>query len=141
MKAILVEAKTSPTLLFGDKLKEEMKVLSEKSISLAVDGAMDRHRLSRSFLPRRGVRNTDALRTPGTRATKGPSTAVSTRNVRITKKDQGKRTVTEKRMNVSRGNISLKNTEQKFTAGKTAKYVNEWRRIISDIWVLKTICR
>ena len=42
VKAILKETTSSSTQLFGDKLKEEMKVLSEKAISLTTDGGTDK---------------------------------------------------------------------------------------------------
>lgn len=53
------ETTSSSTQLFGDKLKEEMKVLSEKAISLTTDGGTDKsgYRSSQqSFLSRRGGR-------------------------------------------------------------------------------------
>ena len=91
VKSILAEAKTSPTLLFGDKLKDEMKVLSEKSYTLTVESQFSRPRSSPSFLYRRGVRTTSTHRashtsTPRashTRPTKDSTTTTATRNVRI----------------------------------------------------------
>lgn len=59
VKAILKETTSSSTQLPGDKLKEEMKVLSEKAISLTTDGGTDKsgYRSSQqSFLSRRGGR-------------------------------------------------------------------------------------
>lgn len=59
VKAILKETTSSSTQLFGDKLKEEMKVLSEKAISLTTDSGTDKtgyRSAQQSFLYRRGGR-------------------------------------------------------------------------------------
>lgn len=34
----------------------------------------------------------------------------------------------------------MKNTKDNFIAGKTALHVNEWQKITSDKWVLRTVC-
>ncbi|MCG8049197.1 MAG: hypothetical protein N0E48_26960 [Candidatus Thiodiazotropha endolucinida] len=54
VKSILKETTSTATQLFGDKLKEEMKVLSEKSISLTVDSGAERNKSSQVFLFRKG---------------------------------------------------------------------------------------
>ena len=54
VKSILAEAKTSPTLLFGDKIKDKMEVLSEKPYALTVESQFSRPRSSHSFLYRKG---------------------------------------------------------------------------------------
>ena len=66
VKSILAEAKTSPTLLFGDKIKDKMEVLSEKPYALTVESQFSRPRSSHSFLYRKGggVRTTSTLELP-----------------------------------------------------------------------------
>lgn len=59
VKAILKETTSSSTQLFGDKLKDEMKVLSEKAVSLTTDSGTDKtgyRSAQQSFLSRRGGR-------------------------------------------------------------------------------------
>ena len=92
VKSILAEANTSPALLFGDKIKDKMKVLSEKTYALAVESQFSRPRSSHSFYTE-GGQNYKHHRASHTRPTKDVTTA-ATRNVRISKRDQEQRRVT-----------------------------------------------
>ena len=74
-------------MLFGDKLKDEMKVLSEKSYALTVESQFSRLRSSLSFYTEVGARATSTARASHTRPTKD-STTTATRNARISKGDQ-----------------------------------------------------
>lgn len=59
VKTILKEASTSATQLFGDKLKEKMKVLSEKSVMLTLENGTDKSnsRSTQHFLSKMGGQN------------------------------------------------------------------------------------
>ena len=100
VKSFLKESTSSATQLFGDKLKEEMKVLNEKAISLTHDNTGDKAPFRpshQSFLSKRGAATTNSKDDNKAPHTTRPTEIWGkpyTDKIKHTKRDQGRREIT-----------------------------------------------
>ena len=145
MKSILKESTSSATQLFGDKLKDEMKVLNEKAISLTHDNTATRHLLGlhTSLFYRSGgppppiPRTTTRLPIQPDLQRSGETLIQAKSNIQKGTRVEGK---LQEKLKVSTESLTLVNTKDNFIAGKTASHFNEWVKLTNDRWILNTIC-
>lgn len=130
---MIQKSKPSATLLLGDKIKEEVKALNEKSTAVTQSAGSSKQGF---FTEKRGcssIQQTEGhpLQEQQWKA-KEMATGPSQETARG--KDISKIKVS------ANSTIIIKNTLHNFQAGKTKLHFNNWKKITNDKWVLQTIC-
>ena len=135
----------SATGLFGDNLADQTKNLdTSKAIQMTSKGQTSGQK---SFLYKRGGEKTSYGKQTPHLSVQQPMEVqeIGTNLQRLQEKlhqfGQAKEALCINSHTVSIGKFTyqLKNTTINFTAGKTRKYLNEWKNLTTDKWILETI--
>ena len=135
-KTICSKSKTTSILLFGDKLKEDLKLAGEKTPCITTFSSRNKSPFLFSLKPKPSLQKTSRV----TSQKAGTQTRRSTEpaETKSTTQEDTSAAKTVQGIDVNKI-LKLENTTDNFVAGKTENYVKNLTKLTSDRWVLNTI--